>query len=342
MKIAYIIPKLVNKGPIIVVQELVQQMIIHGHECYVYFFDEGQEISLPCKTQKISFFESIDFNKFDIIHTHGLRPDLYVFIHKPHKCKSKCITTLHNYIIPDLSYQYNKLIAYSIGNIWISILRRHDKVVTLSKDAIEYYSKRIPLNKLTFVYNTRSISTNINLPEEDTSQLLTFKDKDTLIGVNAALTARKGIDQVIKALKFLPKYKLVIIGNGKAKDDLESLAKKEKVDNRVLFLGYKKDAYRFLPFYDIFALPSRSEGFGLTLIESAIFKKNVICSNIEIFKELAPKEVYFFQLENIESLVDCITQISKTNLGEKLYERYLSTFSPNIFYQKYHLIYTSL
>lgn len=89
MKIAYIIPKLVNKGPIIVVQELVQQMITHGHECYVYFFDEGQEISPPCKTQKISFFESIDFNKFDIIHTHGLRPDLYVFIHKPHKCKSK-------------------------------------------------------------------------------------------------------------------------------------------------------------------------------------------------------------------------------------------------------------
>ena len=85
MNIAYIIPKRINAGPILVVQELVKQMILHGHSCIVFYFDEGQEINFLCSTKKISFSQRIDFNSYDIIHTHGLRPDLYIFLHKPVK-----------------------------------------------------------------------------------------------------------------------------------------------------------------------------------------------------------------------------------------------------------------
>lgn len=341
MKIAYIIPKLVNKGPIIVVQELVQNMMMNGHECHVYFFDEGQEISFPCKTQKISFFESINFNDFDIIHTHGLRPDLYVFIHKPYKCKSKCITTLHNYIIPDLSYQYNKFIAYTAGNLWMLALRRHDTIVTLSQDALQYYRHRLPTSKLTYAYNTRQVSKGTTLDAKTLQQILQFKQGAVTLGVNAALTDRKGVDQVIRALKKLPGYKLIIAGEGKSKASLEKLSADEHVENNVLFLGYQKDAYRLLPYYDVFVLPSRNEGFGLTLLESALYKKNVVCSRIPIFEELCPEgEVAFFELEQIPSLVQALrTAVNNPKLGHKLYERYLQAFSPEAFYKRYYQIY---
>lgn len=344
MNIAYIIPKRINAGPILVVQELVKQMILHGHSCIVFYFDEGQEINFLCPTKKISFSQRIDFNSYDIIHTHGLRPDLYIFLHKPINCKAKCITTLHNYVIPDFSYQYNKFIAYTIGNLWMICLTRHNKIVTLSKDAMQYYKKRFSTKKLTYAYNTRSISLSSSIAEEEKKEILDFKGNSILIGVNAALTDRKGVDQIIKALKKLPNYKLIIIGEGKSKLTLEQLCIDENVSKQVLFLGYKKDAYRFLPYYDLFALPSRSEGFGLTLIESAIYKKNVICSKIPIFQELCPnKEVVFFELENIHSLEQAIQKATNDNtLGEKLYKQYLKEFSPDKFYIKYYSIYNSL
>ena len=344
MKIAYIIPKPSNTGPILVVLELVKEMSRHGHNCTVYHFDKGDEIIFPCRTQQISFFQKINFDHFDVIHTHGLRPDCYIFLHKPLKSKTLFITTLHNYIIPDFSYQYNKFIAYTIGNLWMLGIRRHDKIVTLSQDAMKYYQRRLPLQKLTYAYNTRSLPHSEPIDKRSRQKILQFKKDSFILGVNAALTDRKGIDQIIKALKELANYKLIIIGDGKSKIPLENLSVNEQVSERVLFLGYQKDAYRFLPFYDLFILPSRNEGFGLTLLESALYKKNVVCSRIPIFEELCPEgEVTFFELENIPSLVKAIQTASQSpDLGNKLYQRYIQSFSPNVFYKRYNQIYNNL
>lgn len=344
MNIAYIVPKLANKGPVNVVQELVKQMIQHQHVCTVYYFDEGNEVTFPCRTSRIRFRERIPFNSYDIIHSHGLRPDAYVFFHKPFRCKAKCITTVHNYVIQDFSYQYNKCTAYIAGNLWMWSLCRHDKIVTLSKDAEKYYSNWFPVKRLTFAYNTRDIPVDASITDNEESQILSFKRNSILIGVNAALTDRKGIDQLIEALPYLESYKLLIVGEGKSKEALQKLSHEKKVSDRVFFMGYKKDAYRFLPLYDIFALPSRSEGFVLTLLEAAIYRKSVVCSNIPIFKEIVDDtQVEFFDLGNIESLVKAIKKAAQAkNLGESLYLLYKEKYSPACFYKRYVNIYFSL
>lgn len=344
MNIAYIVPKLANKGPVNVVQELVKQMMLHQHVCTVYYFDEGNEVSFPCQTIRIKFRERIPFDSYDIIHTHGLRPDAYVFFHKPLFSKSKFVTTLHNYVIPDFSYQYNKLTAYIAGNLWMASLCRHDKIVTLSKDAERYYRKWFPAKKLTFAYNTRDVSMNVLTTREERDVILSFKGMSILIGANAALTERKGIDQLIEALPYLKSYKLLIVGDGKSKKMLLELSQARGVADRVLFMGYKKDAYRFLPLYDIYALPSRSEGFVLTLLEAAIYHRNVVCSNIPLFKEIVnDTQVAFFELENIESLVKAIYKATQIrNLGENLYKQYIEKYSPKCFYNRYLEIYSSI
>lgn len=344
MNIAYIIPKLANKGPINVVQELVKQMMLHHHTCTIYYFDEGNEISFPCQTVHIKFRERIPFESYDIIHTHGIRPDTYVFLHKPISCRAKIVSTIHSYVIPDLSYQYNKLIGCLVGNLWLWVLRRHDKVVTLSKDAERYYKRWFSTKKLTFAYNTRDIPTDVSMTEEEKKQILLFKKESVLIGVNAVLTAQKGIDQLINVLPYLESFKLLIVGDGKSKAELQKLAQLRDVSDRVLFMGYKKDAYKFLPLYDLFALPSRSEGFGLTLLEAAIYRKNVVCSRIPIFEELVDdNQVAFFELENIQSLVDAMYKATHMkDFGENLYKQYMDKYSPECFYNRYVTIYSSL
>lgn len=47
-------------------------------------------------------------------------------------------------------------------------------------------------------------------------------------------------------------------------------------------------------------MSSRSEGFPLSLLEAMIYKRNIVCSDIPIFKEiLSENEVTFFEREKL-------------------------------------------
>lgn len=344
MDIAFIIPKRVNRGPVLVVLELVRQLLLHNHHCKVYYMDEGGELSFPCETEYLSFSQTIDFNRYDIVHTHGIRPDMYAFYHKPLSCKAKLVSTMHNYILRDLAYEYNKVVAQVFGRVWLWSLKCHDKIVTLSQDALGYYRSFLPESKLAYVYNTRSLDHTKVLPQALREQIIAFKGDSFLIGANAILTKRKGIDQLIKVLPGLPFCKLLVVGEGKEKIGLENLCVEMGVTDRVLFLGYQEDAYRFLPYYDLFAMPSRSEGFGLTILEAAQYHKRLLCSDVPIFRELlTEKETVFFTLENEESLRKAILYLKDhPEKGDCLYERYEQYFSPECFYRGYEKIYNSL
>lgn len=342
MKIGFILPSLANKGPILVVKELVGQLKRHDHFCHVFYFTDIVEVEMDCPVQKIKFTESIEFQSFDIIHTHGLRPDAYVFFHRPYRdITTQFISTVHNYVIADFNFQYNRFIAYTCGNIWMALLCRHTKIVTLSKDAMEYYTKWFPKKKLSYAYNTRSLDVGNTLSDQERAEILLFKEKDFLIGANTLLTHRKGIDLLIKVLPRLPQYKLCVVGDGKIKEELIALAKKYQVWDRCLFAGYKKNASQYLPYYDIYAMPSRSEGFPLALLEAMIYRKAVVCSDISVFREiLTPREVVFFKLNDDDSLVSAINSaINDKELGERLWGRYQESYAPEKMYERYLAIY---
>lgn len=55
MKIAYLVPSLINRGPIIVVRDLVTVMTVNGHQCMVYYFDESDAIDISCPVKKFRF-----------------------------------------------------------------------------------------------------------------------------------------------------------------------------------------------------------------------------------------------------------------------------------------------
>lgn len=344
MDIAFIIPRKINRGPVLVVLELVRQLMLHDHHCIVYYLDEGEELAFPCETVRISLSRSIDFNRYDIVHTHGIRPDVYAFMHKPASCRAKLVSTMHNYMIRDLAYEYNEFTAQVFGRLWLWALKRHDKIVTLSRDALAYYRSFFPEEKLAYVYNTRTLDQSQELSVLEKAQILNFKTGSFLIGANAMLTKRKGLDQLVSVLPDLPRCKLVIVGDGKEKQNLEQLCVKKKVADRVLFLGYQTEAYRYLPYYDLFAIPSRSEGFGLTVLEAALYHKPLLCSDIPIFRELLPgDEAAFFKLEDLQSLKVAIDSlIEHPEKGDLLYRHYERCFSPSCFCAAYEKIYHSL
>ena len=347
MRIAFILSALINRGPEVVVSELVSQLQEMGHTCYIYYFDGKEpELYFSCQVERISFYQSIPFSNYDIIHSHGLRPDMYVFLHKPLiRCKTKFVSTIHAYILDDFIYNFGRLKGGFFAYIWLYLLTsRIDKIVTLSNNAIKYYSHWISPEKLTFIYNGRSINISDKINTELQAQIREFKGEFRLLGVNCKLTRRKGVDLLIEALPMLDNYKLLIIGDGLVRKELENQALRLKVDDRCLFLGYQEKAYRFVPFYDIYASPSRSEGFGLAIMEAAIYSRKVLCSDIPIFRELFTEtEVCFFDLQNINSLVQAVKQLEKNNsFGLNLNKKWLSSFSPERMASNYFDLYESL
>ncbi len=345
MNIAYIIPSLKPMGPINVVYDLVRLMLDHGHECDVYYFDDFEiDNYFPCPANRISLSTKIDFNHYDIVHSHGLRPNIYVFRHKPFNCKgTRFITTFHNYVFQDFCMKYGKLKGTIGGILFLLTAKRHDKIIALSKDAQRYYQKWFNKNKVTFIYNTRIIDANATLTEDEKKELMDFKGNGTLIGMNGSIIFLKGIDIILKAMVHLPeRFKLFLVGDGCHMEKLKSLSDELNLGGRVYFAGKKVDAYRYPRYYDIYVLPSRSEGFPLALLEAACQGSRIVCSNLPILQEAFDEtEVIMFPLPDDKALAECIIKAETAkDIQSQVQKKFNQNYSPEHFYKNHIKLYS--
>lgn len=345
MKILFIVPSLINVGPVLVTNALVHLFVMHGHQCKVCYFDEIKELSFDCTTERIRMSQKVDFDEYDIVHTHGYRPQLYVFLHKPWHCKSKFVTTIHSYLFDDFRLTYGRGKGMLYGLLYLLVAIRADKIVALSMDAQQYYSKFFNVNKLTYAYNTRICDYSLDLTADEKQQLQTFRGDSALLGTSCALSPLKGLDLIVQALQGCPDVKFCIVGDGAVRKEWERLAENLGVADRVLFVGYKKAAYRYLPYFDAFAIPSHSEGFPLAMLEAAAFGKPIVASNLDVFKEIfTDDEISMFDLKDKKSVAPAIRRafLEREELSRKVKLKYETAYSPECFYGRYLEIYNEM
>jgi glycosyltransferase involved in cell wall biosynthesis len=89
-----------------------------------------------------------------------------------------------------------------------------------------------------------------------------------VIGSLGRLTPQKGYDALVRALPALPGASVVLVGDGPERTALEALAAEIGVADRLHITGWTSDARRYLPTFDVFALPSRWEGMPLVILEA--------------------------------------------------------------------------
>lgn len=344
MKIAYILTALRDLSSIHVALDLVSCMMEHGHECKVFYFKDVIELKFPCPTEKISLFKSIPFSEYDVVHAHCFRPDLYLFLHKPlFNTKTLFINTIHSYLYPDFRNSMGYLKGSIIATLQLLFMRRIDKNVCMSKAAVKYYSKFLSGHKLTYSYNTKVIDYHATLSNDEEDIITNFKSNfDYVCGSICIVSDIKGLDQVIEALTYLPKCGYVIIGNGPAVEKLQELAKTKKVEKQVLFLGFRKDGYRFIPQLDVFCMPSHSEGCPVAMLEAAAYGKPIVTTDIPIFKELlTSSESVQFQENDIKACAQAIETAIECGpyLAKNAKAKFDSQFSFDSFYNRYLSIY---
>ncbi len=88
------------------------------------------------------------------------------------------------------------------------------------------------------------------------------------------LVPAKGLDTLLKACAILKQrghaYVLHIIGDGPSRTELEDMARELGIYEDTIFYGYTLHPEEFMPFFDIFVLPSRAEAFGSVFAEAAL------------------------------------------------------------------------
>lgn len=168
MRIAYILSSLANSGPIIVAYDLVQLMIRNGHSVEVFYFDDKTDLDFPCATHRINMKSRFPFSGgFDMIHCHGLRPDIFMLLRKPLGCKTPVVTTIHSYMFSDHAFKYGKWQSKITARLVLASTVRDDKIILLSKHMMDYYSHYLPAKKLTYAYNSRLCDLSLKPKEDD-------------------------------------------------------------------------------------------------------------------------------------------------------------------------------
>ena len=134
------------------------------------------------------------------------------------------------------------------------------------------------------------------------------------------ISREKGHDVLLDAYKkFLgtdmyhaKDFVLFIAGGGELESEIRQLAVTKGVADKVIFTGEfeDEDKVKFYSAFDFFVFPTLAEGFGLVLIEAMYSGLPVICSDLEVLKEVAADTVTYFRAGD------------SSDLSEKMIEAY--------------------
>lgn len=190
----------------------------------------------------------------------------------------RIIFTAHGWAFNEDRSNTQKFLLKAIH--WITILLSHETIAVSHgmKAQMNWIGTQ---KKMTVVHLGRTIA-NMKYKEdargilemkiiETDARLIDYHD-DFWLGTIAELhpikRLNRAIDAVSALIKDIPNLRFIIIHDGQQKAQLQQQIKDLGLEKHIFFTGMIEDAARFLPAFDLFVLPSKSEAFGYVLIEA--------------------------------------------------------------------------
>lgn len=167
-----------------------------------------------------------------------------------------------------------------------------------------------------------------------------------IVGALGRLVPLKGHANLIEAFALInrdyPNAHLAIIGDGREKNNLQTLIVNLKLEERVHLLGFHPDAIRLAKAFDIWIMPSFKEGLGLALLEGMCAKLPIIASNVPAMLPLIKGAGgLVIDPHNIEDIAEALkiyldksTQ-ERVELGQRAYTYLVSNHSIEEFKVQY-------
>ncbi len=177
-----------------------------------------------------------------------------------------------------------KLLAYAMLDALL--VRKAGRVVAVSpRIEAQLSTLGIKRERLSVIDNGVDFNRFSALPlKADAGRLLGISDDAYVIGTVGALTEEKGHKYLLQAVsnlrKTIPGVVCLLVGDGPERARLESMAQELGIADGVVFAGRRDDVPSLLPRFDLFVLPSLSEGLPMALLEAQAARVPAIATGV--------------------------------------------------------------
>jgi len=198
----------------------------------------------------------------DVVHAHGYKADIYVYL-ALRGLGIPFVSTCHTWYDNDLS-----VFLYGVADRFV--LRKFGQVVAVSDEVrVRLLKAGVREEKIHLVRNGIDLRPFNNVVPS--LREVSASDRALIVGLIGRLSWEKGIDIFLRAVarvvvKF-PGTKFVVVGEGPDQDKLELLIDELKIRENVLMLGRREDMPSVYASLDVMVSSSRQEGLPMAILE---------------------------------------------------------------------------
>jgi L-malate glycosyltransferase len=308
------------------VLDLIKGMRSQGHEVFVWCnagpivdWYKGAGAQVEIKTigfdiDPIYIYKLTQFlrqNQIDVIHAHELKAGVNSLIAGRLAQTDTRITHTHT---PLSEWQINPLIKkinVLIYTFFVNRFASYEVALTESRKDVKI-AEGIKNEKLVVIPNAvdvQKFNTDNDTKTQYKNEILGKYDIPQgryIFGNVSRLTIEKNHETLIRAFaKFLdllpnnqPKnnFHLLIAGGGNLHEALTTLTRKLQIQSNVTITGRfsEQDHTKIYSTLDAFIFPSLAEGFGIVLIEAMAAKLPIICSDLDVLREVGSDGIFAY------------------------------------------------
>lgn len=216
-----------------------------------------------------------NIKKYDVIHIHmasrrsTYRKGKYIRIAK--RYAKRIILHIHG---AEFKIFYNNECNNNQKKYIIDTLNMADKIIVLSEEWKDFFSKLVDKNKIEVIYNAILIPDNFE-KNLDTKRILFL----------GRFGKRKGIYDLIKVLEELcvkyPDLTLYAGGDGEI-EKVRQIVNEKNLENNIKILGWVsgEEKEKLLKESSFYVLPSYNEGMPMSVIEGMAYKNITVSTNV--------------------------------------------------------------
>lgn len=271
-------------------------------------------------SQALELRKNIDSGEFDIVHSHLPRAQLLVSI--AFGKRFNIVVTRH-----DAMPFFAKGSRWISNFLWKFVQERSTKVIVISDSIRKKMIGRGEV-KLTdevkivhYGYAREIIDPSIKLKIEKKHEPLS-QNRFTF-GTVSRLVEEKNLSTLIEAFANLHEKheatELVIVGYGPLRFKLEEEAKRFSISHAVLFAGKQLNISEWMNSFDAFVLASKTEGFGLVLLEAMWAGLPIVASYVDAIPEVLGNEGgLFFDPNSTKELTEKLSLVLRSEVSHPL------------------------
>jgi len=199
------------------------------------------------------------------------------------------------------------------------VCRFVDHYIAVSEANARYLinEKRFPANKVHVIHNGCDLKKfdPARVEPRGMKQSLGFEEDDAVVLAIGRLEPQKGhrflLEAYARVVHEFPKARLVCIGEGALRQELDKQSERLQIRDRVRFVGYQSNVAEWLAMAEISVLPSLFEGLPLVAIESLAAERPMVATAVDGTTEIVVNERTGLTVSpgNAQALVEAILRL---------------------------------